>query len=146
MDRREALTTLAAAGLAALAPHPARADEHEHHHHHAGPKYQALVDSAQGCLATGEACLAHCLELLGQGDKEMASCAQSVNQMTAMIETLRKLAIVESHFLPRYAALCAEMCADCEKECRKHENKHAECKACADACATCQKECKAVAA
>lgn len=146
MERREALTTLAAAGLAALATTPARADEHEHHHHHAGPKYQALVDSAQSCLATGEACLAHCLELLGQGDKEMAACAKSVNQMLAMVETLRKLAITESRFLPRYASLCAEMCSDCEKECRKHENKHAECKACANSCAACLKECQAVAA
>lgn len=146
MDRREALGTLVAASFTALAANSAMAQEHEHHHHHADPKNQALVDSAQSCLATGEACLAHCLELLGQGDKEMAACAKSVNQMLAMVETLRKLAITESRFLPRYAALCAEMCGDCEKECRKHENKHTECKACADSCAACIKECKAVAA
>lgn len=145
MDRREALATLAAAGLAAIASTPAGAAEHEHHHH-TGPQYQGLVDTAQSCLATGEACLAHCLDLLGQGDKEMASCAKSVNQMLAMVETLRKLAITESRLLPRYAALCAEMCEDCEKECRKHENKHAECKACANSCAACLKECKATAA
>lgn len=146
MDRRAALGTLAAAGFAALAANSARAEEHNHHHHQAGPKYQALVDSAQSCLATGEACLSHCLELLGNGDKEMAACAKSVNQMLSMVETLRKLAITESKFLPRYASLCAEMCADCEKECRKHENKHAECKACANSCAACLKECKSVSA
>jgi Cys-rich four helix bundle protein (predicted Tat secretion target) len=146
MDRREALGTLVAASVAALGAGSAIAEEHAHHHHHAGLKYQALADSAQNCLATGEACLNHCFELLGQGDKEMAACAKSVNQMTAMVETLRKLAIAESRFLPRYAALCAEVCEDCEKECRKHENKHAECKACANACAACLKECKAISA
>ncbi|MBS1159660.1 MAG: hypothetical protein H6R15_2079 [Proteobacteria bacterium] len=146
MDRRAALGTLAAAGFAAFAANSASAEEHNHHHHQAGPKYQALVDSAQSCLATGEACLSHCLELLGNGDKEMAACAKSVNQMLSMVETLRKLAIAESKFLPRYASLCAEMCADCEKECRKHENKHAECKACANSCAACLKECKSVSA
>ena len=146
MDRREALGTIVAAGMAALAANSAMAEDHSHHHHQAGPKYQALADSAQNCLATGEACLNHCLTLLGQGDTEMATCAKSVNQMMAMVETLRKLAITESRFLPRYATLCAEMCEDCEKACRKHEDKHAECKACANACAACSKECKAIAA
>lgn len=149
MDRREALTTLAAATLAAVGSTAAQAadgHDHAHHHHPAGLKYQALVDSAQSCLSSGEACLAHCFELLGNGEKEMAACARSVNQMLAMVETLRKLAVVDSKFLPRYAKLCGEMCQDCEKECRKHEKKHAECKACADSCAACLKECNKLSA
>lgn len=144
MDRREALTAFAAVA-AATAAVTARAGQHDHHHH-GGLKRQALVDSAQGCLSAGEACLAHCLVLLGDGDKEMAACSKSVNQMMAMVETLRKLAVTDSKYLPRYAKLCAEACDDCEKECRKHDKKHAECKACGDACATCAKECKKVAA
>lgn len=145
MDRREALSTLAAAGFAAVAAGSVQAQSHDHHHHHGGPKYQALIDSAQSCLSTGDACLNHCFELLGNGEKEMAACAKSVNQMLSMVETLRKLAVSESKFLARYAKLCGEMCEDCEKECRKHEKKHAECKACADSCAACLKECKKIA-
>jgi hypothetical protein len=96
-------------------------------------------------LTVGEACLAHCLILLGEGDKEMAECAKSVNQMLAICGSLHKLASQNSAYTARFAKLAADVCSDCEKACRKHEKKHAECKACAEACAACLKECKAVA-
>lgn len=143
MDRREMLGSMGVLAMAAVAAQASAAD-HDHHHHH-GAKNQALVDSASDCVKTGEACINHCLDLLAQGDKEMAACAKSVNEMLAVCVALQRLATTDSKFLPKYAALAGEVCDACEKECRKHEKKHAECKACADSCAVCLKECKKIA-
>jgi Cys-rich four helix bundle protein (predicted Tat secretion target) len=147
MERREMLTALAAAVAGALTTN-AVAAEHDHHHHHAaaGSNNAALAASAADCLQKGEACLAHCLVLLGQGDKEMAACAQSVNEMMAICTALMRLAGQNSKHTATLAKLAADVCAGCEKECRKHENQHAECKACAESCAACLKECQKVAA
>lgn len=147
MDRRTLFQGATAAALTALAGAASAADEHAHHHHmHGGPKYQGLIETASDCLTTGEACIAHCLVLLGQGEKEMAACAQSVSQMLAICSSLHKLAVQESKYLPALAKVAAAVCEDCEKECRKHEKKHAECKACAEGCAACLKQCRAVMA
>lgn len=160
MDRRNlmqggtafALSALAGAAAAAPAAPAARAGTsaaagHEHHHHHGGAaKYQALTDTSLDCIGKAEACLAHCLVLLGQGEKEMAACAQSVNQLLAICTAMVKLSIQESGYLPALAKIAATVCADCEKQCRKHEKKHAQCKACADGCAACLKQCKAITA
>ena len=118
MERRDILKSAGVVALAAMAG-AASADHDEH---------------------------AHCLVLLGKGDKEMAACAQSVNQLLAVCAALQKLAGQDSRYTPGFARLAAEVCADCEKECRKHENKHAECKACADSCAACVLECRTLAA
>lgn len=156
MDRRNLIQSgaLAASALVALAARAqqtaAQGGGHEHHHHHhghgGGGKYDMLMKSTAHCAMTGEACLAHCLVLLGQGEKEMAGCATSVNQLLAACGALQKLAGQNSPYTARFAGLVGQMCADCEKECRKHENRHAECKACADACADCLQECRKVAA
>lgn len=143
MDRREMLGSMGVLAMAAVAAQASAAD-HDHHHHH-GAKNQALVDSASDCVKTGEACINHCLDLLAQGDKEMAACAKSVNEMLAVCAALQRLATTDSKFLKKYAVLAGEVCEACEKECRKHEKKHAECKACADSCAVCLKECKKIA-
>jgi Cys-rich four helix bundle protein (predicted Tat secretion target) len=141
MERRELLKSAAAATIAALAT-GARAGEPEHHVHRAtGGKYAAVMAASAECVQTGEACLAHCLVLLGQGDKSLAACARSVNELMAVCTALQKLAGQESRNTPRFARMVADVCLSCEKQCRKHE-KHAECKACADSCASCAKECQ----
>ncbi len=154
MDRRtlvqggafSALSALAAAAAAAT-PAPAKPAMADHSHHTAGGgKYKALIDSSAACVTTGEACLAHCLVLLGQGEKEMASCATSVNQLLAVCGALHSLAAQGASQVVAFAKVAATVCEECEKECRKHEKKHAECKACADACADCAKSCKALKA
>jgi Cys-rich four helix bundle protein (predicted Tat secretion target) len=128
-----------------MAQSSAPADPHAHHHHGAsGPT--ALTTAAADCVTKGEACLAHCLVLLGNGDKEMAPCAQSVNQLLAICGALMKVSGQNGSKLRALAQLSASVCEECEKECRKHEKKHAECKACAESCAECLKQCKAVAA
>lgn len=94
----------------------------------------------------GQACLAHCIELLGKGEKEMAACAASVNELLAVCHSLQQLASARSKNLGKMAALAYEVCKQCEDECRKHEKKHKPCKDCAEACAACARECKALSA
>ncbi|MEX8517407.1 MAG: four-helix bundle copper-binding protein [Leptothrix sp. (in: b-proteobacteria)] len=147
MDRRTLFHGATAAALTALAGAAMAADDpHAHHHMHGAGKNQELIATASDCLTKGEACLAHCLVLLGDGDKEMAACARSVNQMLAICTALHKVAVQDGTMLPALAKVAAQTCDACEKECRKHADKHAECKACADSCVACLKQCKAVAA
>lgn len=153
MNRRELLTGSAAASLAAFAALAQAADkmpaghtghEHMHHHHDSGANYSALAHAATHCIMFGEACIGHCLDLLAQGETEMAACAKSVEQMMAACTMLRQLATWKSAYVPRMAAVVLDMCTACEQECRKHD-KHKECRDCADSCVACAKECKAVA-
>jgi Cys-rich four helix bundle protein (predicted Tat secretion target) len=148
MNRRDLLQSAGAITLAAVAESAFSADEHAHHHHDhgGGSKFKPLVSASSDCVATGEACVAHCLVLLGQGDKVMAACAQSVSQLIAVCGALEKLAAQQSKHTAALSKLALEVCGECEKECRKHESKHAECKACADSCAECIKQCKAFSA
>ncbi|MBL8611500.1 MAG: four-helix bundle copper-binding protein [Myxococcales bacterium] len=111
------------------------------HHHHGGDP--ALVDAAADCIKRGEACLAHCIALLSAGDKEMADCARTVNDMRSVMHSLHTLAHTGSKHLPEFAKVAMKFCQDCEAACRKHAAMHAVCKDCADACAktvaACQK-------
>lgn len=149
MDRREMLLgTLAAAVTTAAASTASAADAnpHQHHHQHGGAKHQKLIDSAAHCVATGEICLAHCHDLLGEGDKAMAACARSVSQLIAICAALRSVAAQNGTQLVKMAKVALDICKECEDECRKHEKKHSQCKDCADACADCAKHCKALTA
>jgi Cys-rich four helix bundle protein (predicted Tat secretion target) len=83
---------------------------------------------------------------LGQGEKDLAGCAQWVNQLLAICGALAKVSMQRGSQLKALARLSSSVCEECEKECRKHEKKHAECKACAESCAECAKRCKAAAA
>lgn len=142
MNRRELLLGGMALAGAAMAG-SVQAAEHDHHHH-ATTGNSALAASASDCIQKGEVCLSHCLVLLGDGEKEMASCAQSVNQMLALCGALQQLANQNSKLLPKMAALALEACERCADECKKHE-KHPECKACGESCAACAKECRKIA-
>ncbi len=148
MNRRELLLGgMALAGAAIVGN--AQAAEHDmsmHDHHHASPANTALAASASDCVQKGEVCLSHCLVLLGQGDKDMAACAQSVNQMLALCGALQQLANQNSKLLPKLAAIAMDACNQCEQACKKHADKHQECKACGESCAACAKECKKLAA
>lgn len=146
MNRREVLLGgLALAGAAMVAN--AHAEEHQHdmsthEHHHTNPIYSALATSAADCIQKGQTCLSHCLTLLGEGEKEMASCAKSVNQMLAICGALQQLTNQNSKLLAKQAALALEACEQCQEICKKHADKHPECKACGESCAACAKECK----
>ncbi len=146
MERREMLGAIGALALAGLAADGLAADHAHHHEHGGGAKYKALIAATGDCVARGEACLAHCLVLLGDGDKAMADCAKAVNQMLALCGALQNLAAQGSKLVPGLARVALDACTECEKECKKHEDKHAECKACRESCTECIKQCKAVTA
>lgn len=148
MERRELLGSMAALATASLAAKAQAADDHSHHHHHpaAGSPLGKLMTAAADCVVKGQACMAHCLILLGQGDKAMAACAQSVNQMLALCGALQNLAAQNAKLTPALAKVALDACVACEAECKKHEDKHAECKACRESCTACVGACKAVLA
>lgn len=150
MNRRELLLGgMALAGAALVGNAQAEAHHHDmsmHEHHHAAPANAALATSASDCIQKGEVCLSHCLELLGEGDKEMAACAKSVNQMLALCGALQQLTNQNSKLLPKMAALALEACEQCAEACKKHAEKHEQCKSCGESCAACAKECKKIAA
>jgi len=144
MNRREVLLgSVALAGAAIV--NRVQAAEGEHHHHDMSAN-AGLISAAADCIQKGQVCLNHCLYLLGQGDKDMAACAKSVNQMLALCTALQQLANQESAYLPKLAALAMDACNKCDDECKKHADKHEACKACGESCAACSKECKKIAA
>lgn len=141
MDRRTLLLNGVALAGAAIVGN-AQASAHDHSHHHDTPDHINLATSAADCLQKGQVCLNHCLELLGQGEKDMAACAKSVNQMLALCGALQQLANQGSKQLSKLAAIALDVCQQCQEECKKHANKHESCKACGESCAACAKECK----
>lgn len=143
MNRRESFIGATAVWMAATSTSNAAQEmAHDHSHMHAAP-LQGLLAATSDCVAKGQACIAHCLVLLGDGDKVMAECARSVSQTIALCAALESLAAQQSPLVPALAKVTLEACQACEKECRKHE-RHAQCKACAESCVACIKECKAV--
>ncbi len=108
--------------------------------------HEALVVAANGCVSTGETCLAHCLSMFAAGDTSLAACARSVAEMMPVCQAVARLATLGSARLGQFLAPCIDLCTDCERECRKHADTHAVCKACADACAKFIAEAKTVQA
>ena len=145
MNRRDALVNSGAVMLAA-ASSAALSQEHDHSKMgHGGPN-QTLVAAAADCVVKGQACLAHCLILLAEGDKTMGGCSKMVNQMLAVCGALQNLASQQSPLLPALAKVALEACQQCVQECSKHKDKHAECKACMESCQNCAKQCKLITA
>lgn len=130
-----------AAGIAA----PGGAQARDHGPHGTGA-YGALATSAGHCVASGQTCVAHCVEQLAAGNKDLAQCAQSVLEMMAACTTLQQLANLNSPHVPRMAKVVQDICSACAEECRKHAAKHVVCKECGDSCVACAKECAKVAA
>jgi Cys-rich four helix bundle protein (predicted Tat secretion target) len=154
MNRRELLLGAVAMAAAATAG-KALAAEHDHDHmnmdhmnmahDHKSSRNDKLIAAASDCALKANVCLDHCIDLLGQGDKDMAACAKSASQVMAVCTALQQLAASESKRLPQLAKVAMDICKDCQDECKKTE-KHPECKACGDACAVCYEECKKIAA
>ena len=144
MDRRDALMGTGLLALASLAGAAKAATEENPHVHH-GAHHKALADAAGTCVATGQACLDHCLDLMGNGHKELAACAKSVTQMLSLCSALQNLANQDSKYLVKLANVTLDACLDCEEECKKHADKHEACKRCGESCAACAKECKLLA-
>lgn len=157
MNRREVLkfvasTGLLAVGATAAAAEPPTGGAHDampmagmHHHDATASPYADLATASSHCVSTGDACLSHCLTLLGQGDKELAACAKTVRDTIAACTALRELAAADSPHVKELAKVVSGICGDCEAECKKHE-KHSVCKDCEKACHDCREICDKVAA
>jgi len=145
MQRRELVMGLGLAGAALGAAAVAATDEHAGHDHAGHAPGSALVDAATRCVQTAEVCMAHCLEVMGAGDRTMEGCGHAVNALRSVCGTLAALTAQQSPLLGKYAAVAKQFCDACEKECRKHAEEHAPCKACAEACVDCSRECAKLA-
>lgn len=113
------------------------------------PKLAKAVETALDCIQTGDVCIRHCVDLLGQGDTALKDCLASVLDMTAVCDGLAKLAgyaTTHDKNLRAYAAACADYCRTCSAACKKHADHHAPCKACLESCDACVKACEALAA
>jgi Cys-rich four helix bundle protein (predicted Tat secretion target) len=117
-------------------------DPHAHHHHEATSPAASLAAAASDCVQKGQACIDHCLVLQGDGDKDIAACAQSVTTTTALCAALQVNANANSKYLPKLAALARQACLDCAAECRKHADLHAQCKDCMESCEACARQCE----
>lgn len=104
----------------------------------------SVADATSHCIEVGRVCAQHCIEQLGNGNKDMAACLSTVNDMLAACEALQKLQAAKSKHTGAMAKVCLDTLADCQAACEKHA-KMAACKDCADACKACITACKAMA-
>jgi Cys-rich four helix bundle protein (predicted Tat secretion target) len=148
MDRRELLSGGAMLATASLLNTAFAADEdpHAHHHHDMASPAASLAAATADCVQKGQACIEHCLVLLGDGDQDIAACARSVTQTMAICGALQHVANANSKYLSRLAALAKDACRDCAAECKKHADHHKQCKDCMDSCEACARECDKFAA
>ena len=167
MNRRQFISSTAAAATLTVAAATARAHgNHDHaaHGSHAMPAaaaskayeavrvaaaskaYEAVRVAAGHCVAAGQVCLNHCITLLSTGDTSMKDCAVAVNQMLALCGAIQNLAAQNSRLTPSLAKVCVEACKQCAEACKAHAAHHAECKACYESCLNCIKECEKIAA
>ncbi len=149
MNRRELLLGAAAMAAAATAG-KAFAAEHNHDHmnmahDHHSDRNDRLIAAAADCALKANLCVQHCIVLMGQGEQDMAACAQTSSQAAALCTALQQMASADSKHLPQLSKVVMDVCKECEEECRKTE-RHPECKACKEACVACYKECQAIAA
>lgn len=151
MNRRELLLG-AIAMAAATTAGKAFAAEHEHDHmnmnmahDHKSSRNEKLIAVAADCVLKANICVQHCIVLMGQGETDLAACAKSSSQVSALCTALQQMASAESKYLPQLAKVAMDVCKDCEEECKKTE-RHPECKACKEACTACYEECKKIAA
>ena len=129
----------AATGGAALAAdghdgHGAHAAHHTAHGAGSGARHAEVIAAAGVCVQNGEVCLAHCIQLLGEGDVSMKDCAASVSAMLPMAQTLARLAALDVKRLKLFALVAIDFFKDCAAACRAHEAHHAACRDCMACC------------
>lgn len=148
MDRREAITTVGAAAVAAAAVTTLGAGvasaEQGHKGHVQENRNEELVKSASHCAMLAEQCVKVCYDQLEAGDKSMAECGRKLEELIATCNAIEKMAIYNSVNLKEMAKLTAKVCEESENECLKHKD-HKQCVDCAKACRECIEQCKKIA-
>jgi len=136
MKRRNALIggTALAAALGTMACTARNAGAQHPGHDHAGHGNDELADAAIDCIRRGNACLAHCIALLGAGDTSVAACATAVEAMKPAMDALAAIAATGNRRTADIARALVKLCEDCEAACRVHADKHPTCRACMESC------------
>ena len=106
----------------------------------------AAMDAIAECQRVGQACFAHCIQLLSEGNAAMGDCAKACRDMLAVCEATGVLASSGSDHLAALAAVCVSTCRACEATCHQHAGHHEECAACEQACRACAEACAALTA
>lgn len=148
MDRRDFLTGVLTTAVALGAATTAKGAASPGTIVPTDPKLAKVVETSLDCVQTGNACIRHCVELLGGGDTALKQCMQTVLDMTAVCASLADVAGYASaptQTLRAYILACALYCRDCSAACKKHANHHEACKACMESCDRCANACDAVA-
>jgi Cys-rich four helix bundle protein (predicted Tat secretion target) len=145
ITRREILAGAGALAFAAVTKGVTEAAEHDHAHMAMANPNAEAIKAANECVAAGQACIAHCIEMFKAGDTSMAECNEAVQVSGKMCSTLAFLALTNSKHLKEFAKICIETCSDCEAACKKHEKTMPACAECAKACRKCIEACKKIA-
>ena len=139
ITRKKFLKASAGTAIAYSALNQLGAQDHSKHVKPLPQNTEKAIQSAADCIAAGEICKAHCIELLGMGDKKMYECIKSVSETITLCESFMVLASQKSPLTGKIKSLCIKACQICKDECMKHATHHKQCKDCADACADCIK-------
>jgi len=93
VDRRNVLLGLGAVTATAVVSSAfAQEQEHEHMHHHGGVAHTALIAAAGECASRADVCVAHCREMLAEGDKSLGPCSKTSSEVLALCTALRSIA------------------------------------------------------
>ncbi|MDH5720993.1 MAG: four-helix bundle copper-binding protein [Spirochaetia bacterium] len=114
-----------------------RENRHDHSAHKPSKNVSVLADAASECVAYAEMCVAHCVELVKNGDTSIAECIATANEVIAACKALSSLANYNSMHIKDFAKACKGLCGHCEYECKKHASRHEACRECAESCARC---------
>ncbi len=100
-----------------------------------------MTEALHNCLQAGQACIAHCIELIKAGDNSIVDCLKISQEAVAFCSGHAYMSAADSKYLDDMCKLSIKICTDCKAECEKH-SQHAQCKASAEACAKCIEVCK----
>jgi len=150
MERRQLLAWMGGMGVAGTAVaevgpnatdlHIAQATAAPHDHAAmmaamAAPRTNdALIPAYQACIQAAQVCIAHCQQLLAQGDKSLGACLRTALDTETACGAVLRLAGLNSRFTAAFAKQSVPVMQACVEACKEHVDHHAECKACHDAC------------
>ena len=109
----------------------------------------ALLSELSLCIEKGKTCQAFCIEEMAKGNKEMAKCSRTINDMLAICEAMQSLVAYSSDRAKEMSAVCIKACQVCAEACEEHKSHwahkmHLESKACHEACVALVKSLKKV--
>ncbi len=105
-----------------------------------GQADRPLIKAVQSCIESGQLCQARCLVRLGEGEKAMAACTQTVTEMIALSQALAGIAAASAPSLRALAGISRDVCQRCQRACLVHAKDEPSCRECATACGAALRE------